>query len=165
MPQPPYTSLPNPTMFEAIRLQGEDPGAFFFDISNMFHNGTLPLWLARLLPLQPVQFSRLQTHTQLRIMQRTPLPPDKSRLFLRPCQATMPMGFKWAVFIARYFVSSCIDESFNLLKSTPLAFPDMSLTRLRGEDAPFLVKQRHPLLLHIIDDAAVLTVGWPPPWY
>ena len=161
-PQPPHTSLPNPAMFEAIRLQGENPGAFLFDISNMFHNITLPLWLARLLPLQPVLFSQVQTHTQLRIMQRTLLPSDKSRLLLRPCQATMPMGFKWAVFIAHHFVSSCIDESFNLLKSTPLAFPDMSLTRLQGEDAPFLVKQRNPLLLHIIDAAAVLTVDWPP---
>ena len=128
----------------------------------MFHNITLPLWLARLLRLQPVLFSKLQTHTQLRIMQRTLLPPDKPKLLLRLCQATMPMGFTWAVFIPHFFVSSFNDQSFNLLKSTPLAFPDMSLTRLRGEDAPFLVKQLSPLLLQIIDDAAVLTVNWPP---
>lgn len=37
----------------------------------------------------------------------------------------------------------------------------MRLTRTRAEDAPFLVDQTSPLLLHIIEDAAVVTIDWP----
>ena len=71
-------------MFATTRMQDENPGALFFDKSDMFQNITLPLWLARMLRLQPVQFSKLRIQTQLCIMHRTPLPPDKSRPLL--CQ-------------------------------------------------------------------------------
>ena len=158
-PPPPYTSLPNPAMFGAIRMRGSAPGAFFLDISNMFHNITLPIWLARLLPMKAVAFSHLHEDTKRRIAERTTLPRNTADLHLRPCQATM--GFKWAVFIAHTFVDSCFNESFRLLSASRLAFPNMHLGKLRGEDAPYTLEQRSPLLLHIIDDAIALTVDWP----
>ena len=166
---PLYTSLPNPAMFEAIRMRGSDPGAFLLDISNMFHNITLPIWLAGLLPMKAVALSHLHEDTQRRIAERTILPGNTADLHLHVCQATMPMGFKWAIFIAHTFVDSCFNESFRLISASRLAFPNMHLGKLRGEDTPYTPEQRSPLFLHIIEDAVTagercsvtFTLDWP----
>ena len=128
----------------------------------MFHNITLPLWLARLLPMKAVAFQDLSLRTKARLAKRINIPQNTAILRLRPCQATMPMGLKWAVFVAHTFVSSCFDESFHLLKSSRLSIPSMKLSHLQDEHAPFLVRKNSPLLLHIIDDAVLVTVDWPP---
>lgn len=157
----PFTSLPHPSMFEAIRQQGSALSSFFLDISNMFHNITLSLWLSRLLPMPPILFSHLPIETQRRIAKRTHIHAQNTEFLIRPSQATMPMGFKWAVFIDHNFLSSYFDEPFKLLKSSRLAFSSMILSKLHAADAPFLVSQRTPLLLHVIDDAVVVAVDWP----
>ena len=81
----------------------------------MFHNIMFPLWLARLLPMKPVAFQDLSPRTKARIAKRINIPQNTATLRVPPCQATMPMGFKLAVFVAHTFVSSCFDESVHLL--------------------------------------------------
>ena len=133
-------------------------GSFFLDISNMFQNITLPLWLARLLPMRPVAFQDLSPRTKARITKCINIPQNTATLGLRPCQTTMPMGFKWAGFVAHNFVSSCFDEPFHLLKSSRLSILSMKLSHLQDQHAPFMVRKNSPLLLHIIDNVVVVTV-------
>lgn len=62
---PPPVELPNPCSFSKMQVdRGSSRKAFFFYISNMFHNICLPSWLARFFPLQPVRFGNLPGHLQ-----------------------------------------------------------------------------------------------------
>ena len=112
---------------------GDSLGAFFLEISDIFHNITLPPWLSRLLPMKAIPFSTLLVETQLRFGRRIKLPSNSRDFTLRPIQATILMGFKWAVYIAHTFVSSCLDQSFQLLKVSRQALPKMALAKLRAE--------------------------------
>lgn len=171
--------LPDPSVFRKItctgdRLsrghEGSDSG-FFFDIGNMFHNIRLLPFLARNFPLRLIAFGDQcgSVHNKLaarfgRWLRQTEI--------VRSLQSTLPMGFKWAVFIAQNFSRSCIcksivniDESFSIFRASRRApsghrfvynrsgavknFPVRTFTRSSG----FI--QLDPgtaLALHIIDD-------------
>ena len=162
LPDPPYTYLPDPSLFEAIEVIGHKLSAHFIDIANMFHNITLPTWLTRLFPMKPVPARELDQQTWDRIKIQIPHWDQNRNHLIRPYQATMPMGFKWAVFIAHTFVSGCLDHAYKLFRSSRLAPPGIqSPHTLHADRAPFLVNPTKPLILHIIDDVSFVTTGWP----
>ena len=161
LPNPPYTHLSDPSLFEAIEANGPDFSTFYLDVSNMFHKTTFLYWLTKLFPLQTIHERDLSCATLQRIKVQLPKMGDNGNQLLRPCQATMPMNFKWAVFIAHSFTSACLGKAYNLFRSSRLAplCLDQPHT-LHAERAPYLLNPRQPLMLQIIDDAICIASGW-----
>ena len=107
MPPPPYVNLPDPGIFGKLRTPHDASiQAFYFDIANMFHNIRLPRSLFHLFPLRTVCFGDLPGTLQRRIAISLSYRPKQDERF-RLLQATLPMGFKWAVYIAHSFAKFC----------------------------------------------------------
>lgn len=162
LPDPPQVSLPNPGLFDQIKSSSERLSAVYLDIENMFHNIFLPKWLSLLFPMQPVQASTLSPEVFQSIKHSLKLPNIPDDAMLRPLQATMPMGFKWSVYISHLFVGSCIQQSYSIIRSsriTPKCSPNLQI--LLKEHAPFQIQESSPLVLHIIDDITIIACNWP----
>ena len=161
LPDPPYTYVPDPSLFEAIKIDGNDTSAFFLDIANMFHNITVPVWLSRLFPMNQIYARELDDDTLQRMKTHLPQLYQNENQLLRPCQATMPMGFKWAAFIAHSFVAGCLDQAYKLFRTSRFAPIGMQRPHiLHAERAPFQVITAKPIVLHIIDDVTFVATGW-----
>jgi len=165
LPDPPYTELPTPDLFSTIRIEKEAKlEGFYFDISNMFHNIRLPKALAKLMPLTPVTASSLSERTIAGIeasFGRSIQPYEK----IRPIQATLPMGFKWAVYIAHTLAARCMKRAFDIVRSAPVASQlpsDSRLVQLHRNDRLQHVRAGDVLLLHIIDDVNPVCINWNP---
>ena len=127
----------------------------------MFHNIAMPAWLSRLFPMNPIYARELDDDTLQRIKTHFPQLDKNENQLLRPCQATMPMGFKWAVFIAHPFVAGCLDQAYNLFRTSRFAPTGMQRPHiLHAERAPFHVITAKPIVLHIIDDVTFVATGW-----
>lgn len=118
-----------PTRAE-IRIEKEAKlEGFYFDISNMFHNIRLPKALAKLMPLTPVTAISLSERTIAGIeasFGRSIQPYET----IRPMQVTLPMGFKWAVYIAHTLAARCMKRAFDIVQSAPVASQLPSDSRL-----------------------------------
>ena len=114
MPDPPYTEFPNPSLYSSkLRVTTTSfAGGFYLDLDvpNMFHNITLPTSMIKYFPLMLAAFGHRPAHLQTRLILKFMRPFRKSDV-LHPCQATLPMGFKRAVFISHTFARSCIEEA------------------------------------------------------
>ena len=119
--EPPHTSLPSITLFNATTKHDGDLSSFYCDAQNQFHNITLPVWLARPFPLQTIQLTYFSPQVQNTITKRIHCPNLEPSTKLRPCQAAMPMGFKSSMFIVKSFASVCMQEAFSILKLSRLA--------------------------------------------
>lgn len=160
MPEPPYTPLPDPSLYSSIHQTAGKLQAFSLDVANQFHNIVLPQWLARLFPMKPVCISQLDNTTAQRVRSRLNLEPG-SNCIVRPCQATLPMGFKWSVYIAQNFTASCISQAYDLLLMSNPTLPKLpSAQHFLSKEAPFVLSARSALILHIIDDVSVVTSAW-----
>lgn len=158
MPDPPYTDLPNASHFDKIREpQCLDLAGFYFDVGNMFHNIKMPVALARFFPLRQIRFGDLSEHLQKRLSKQLGNTLTDS-VMLRPIQTTLPMGFKWAVYIAHTFAHECFREAF--MSSAIILAKHNSLLTLNNEIGTINMKSGDALLLHIIDDIDVLCVSW-----
>ena len=135
------TYLPDPSLFEAIETSGDCSSAFYLDIANMSHNITLTDWLSKLFPIWTIEISELDNETSQSIRKQLPHLDLSENKLLRPRQATMPMEFKWAVFIAHSFVAGCFWYAYTLFRSSRLSPPNIqSPHTMHAEGAPFLVK-------------------------
>ena len=158
MPDPPYTDLPNPSHFDKLRQPGNNQlGAFYFDVENMFHNIRLPDSLSRFFPLQTVAFGQLPKALRNELCGKWGFTPD-STARIRPLQTTLPMGFKWAVFIAHTFANTCVRQAFNM--ATISNDQEKTLIPLNNETGTLYLKSGDALLLHIIDDITVVCCSW-----
>lgn len=114
MPKPPYADLLALDLLQNIGVPDSAcPSGFFFDIANMFHTIRLPPSFAKLLPMSPILFGSLSKETQSAILstKNTNL---HQHVLVRPLQTTMPMGFKWSVFIAHTIAKKCIQHAYQL---------------------------------------------------
>ena len=161
MPQPPHTELPSPDMFSSIRVPDSATlSGFYFDIDNMFHNIMLPSALSRLMPLAPVKASSLSPATLQKIEEDFGRPILLSEN-LRPLQATLPMGFKWAVYIAHTIAARCMHQAYALFRASNAACGQTSTARmlhLRRSEGLLPLRLGDVLLLHIIDDVNCGTI-------
>src|SRR6185312_9818405 len=130
--EPPHVNLPSPDVLAALVL---DPFARLFiakvDISNFYHNLTLPAWLHRYFALPAIR------------PQDIGLPgSDDSVIF--PCCSTVPMGWSWSVFLAQ-------TAHEHLLYSSGIFNPADALSRFSDS---FLNRPRHSLY---IDDLSIFS--------
>lgn len=165
MPDPPHTALPNPGHFSKIRTPRDSAlSGFYSDIENMFHNIRMPPHLAAFFPMKEIPFGSLPGPLQRSLRNTLGYQPRQAAR-LRPLQCTLPMGFKWAVFISHTFVQSCYMEALNVFLSTLNHFgTTFSLPRiLLLHQASGIVKLNtfSVLVLHIIDDLNFVFVDWP----
>ena len=153
LPDPTYTHLPEPSLFEAIAASAPKLSAYYLDVSNMFHNIILLDWLAKLFPLQTMNMRELDTGTLRRIKMQLPKIDENDNSLLWPCQATMPMSFKWAVFIAHSFPSACLDTAYKLFMSMSLMTSRL-LVLCGGASSPTTHRQttRHPRRASTVPD-------------
>lgn len=165
LPDAPYTELPSPDLFDTIRIEKESKLAgFYFDISNMFHNIRLPRALAKLMPLTPVKVSSLSARTIVAIEANfgRKLHPHEN---IRPIQTTLPMGFKWAVYIAHTLAARCMKRAFDIVRAAPIArhlSRDARLIQLHRKNGLQHLRSGDVLLLHIIDDVNPVCLDWHP---
>ena len=163
-PEPPHTNLPHPGHFAKLR---EAPNcsltAFYNDVKNMFHNIRLPPHLASIFPLKKIAFGNLPGRVQLTIAKELGFRPRQQDL-LRPMQTTLPMGFKWAVYIAHNFLEACYRKAlhhffqsssiFGITRSIP---PIEKLHDCLGTP----LSSGCVLVMHIIDDLNFVLSNWP----
>lgn len=129
----------------------------------MFHNIRLPHSVAKMMPLAAVQASSLSPQTIARLSRDFNRSISPSEL-LRPLQATLPMGFKWAVYIAHTVSTRCMERSYALLRSSAASKCLPSTARmlsLRREPGLRHFRTGDVMLLHIIDDINPVCVDWP----
>lgn len=165
MPDPPYTDLPHPGLFDNIRV---DPNSrlasFYFDVANMFHNISLPPSLVKYFPLKSIPFGNLPGSMQRKLLPCFPCRPKQHEL-VRPLQKTLPMGFKWAVYIAHTFAASCFTSAFDRFMNSGLAqvIPSVTPTLhvLNSESSILRISSGDLLLLHILDDINCICIDWP----
>lgn len=119
---PPHTHLPSPDLFQSIMVKSPSLSAFNFDVANMFHNIALLQCISMLFPLPKVKLSDLPPPLVTFLHN---LYPGKLRpkTILRPCQAFMPIEFKWSVFVSHTFASKLLQESFHMLEPLSPARP------------------------------------------
>jgi len=161
---PPHVDLPDPSLFSRLRLASAKVSAIALDVANMFQNVALPAWLVSYFPLMPVTFGDLPGDLQRRIIDELGLkdrPTQRTRF--RPHQKSLPMGFKWAVYIAHAFARRCIENAVQelaIVRGSPVrvvAFSRRSrLMRLMKVPAGAM------LLMHIIDDINAVFLDWDP---
>lgn len=161
MPDPPYVDLPDPSIFGSIRAPSDaDLQAFYFDVGNMFHNIRLPSSMAKLFPLRTVSFGDLPGTLQRRIEITLGCRPRQHERF-RPLQATLPMGFKWAVYIAHTFAKSCFKEAYNSFIASSLRLQSPYRLKCFSRSAGIItLTEGDALLMHIIDDINLICFGW-----
>ncbi|KAI0558954.1 hypothetical protein FGB62_177g010 [Gracilaria domingensis] len=122
MPEPPEVNLPNPGHLAALQVPKQSIlSGFYLDIANMFHNIRMPSNLASIFPFAKVAFGNLPGCLQRKLQAKFGFRPEQSEL-LRPLQCTLPMGFKWSVFIGHTFVESCYQEAFVLFRPSSRRF-------------------------------------------
>lgn len=68
-PDPPHCELPDPSSFNAILASSPKLSAFFFDVSNMFHQIILPRQFADLLSLPAVVIEKLDVDLQIFVLE------------------------------------------------------------------------------------------------
>lgn len=113
-PPPPFIDLPNPGLFQKIIPQTQQKHTdFFFDVANMFHNIVLPSNMQLIFPFKAVPFGNLSATLQLKITAEAGWRPAQHER-ARPLQRTLPMGFKWAVYIGHTFAKSCFTAAINI---------------------------------------------------
>ncbi|KAI0563493.1 hypothetical protein FGB62_38g110 [Gracilaria domingensis] len=162
MPRPPITDLPIPDLFANIKLKSHiESFGIFFDKSNMFHCIRLPRHFAMLFPMKTIQFLQLDHETQLAVMQDTGrifLPTD----FVRPLQATMPMGFTWSVAIAHRLANACLRIAYSCarMKIPEHRRPPQQFKCLSQTAGTVHILEGDLLILHIIDDINAIAAGW-----
>lgn len=143
--------LPDPSLFARLEhARDANLCGFAVDVANMFHNVVLPPWMERLFPMPPIAFGDMPGELQRAVMKALDLglrPPQGDRFV--PHQATLPMGFKWAVHIAHALSGAVIQRA--------LAAAHIGLMRPLTVHR-FARTQRHVrlvrgelLLLHVID--------------
>ena len=164
-PDPPYTELPNPGNFTNLRhREAASLSGFFLDVENMFHNVPLPTHLSLLFPLKEVVYGNLHGTFQRSLQKQLGFRPQQ-RIRLRPLQRSLPMGFKWAVYLAHTFVQSCYEEAFKIfLRTSRLfrnSFPKPNLIVLGHRKRVIVLPKHSVLVLHIIDDLNFVLVDWP----
>ena len=164
LPDPPYVELPTPDAFPHIRLSaGSALQAIYMDVANMFHNIRLPPHLSALFPMPTVAVRDLPQPLQSRLMKSN----IRQHETVRPLQATLPMGFKWAVYISHTFAASCIEEAGVRFKRMlpPTGVPDhvrnAKILRVEYSSGIMSFNPDIVLCLHIIDDINCVFVDWP----
>ena len=82
---------------------------------------------------------------------------------MRPLQHTLPMGFKWAVYIAHNFAKSCVTQArWNVLSSDHQLMRRPRLKSFMRRSGVIELSDGDDLLMHIIDDVNFICVGWAP---
>lgn len=158
--------MPNSGHLAAISVTESSPSlsSFFLDIAKMFHNIRLSPSLASLFPLTSIDFGDHPGCFQRTLQERLGYRPQQSHK-MRPCQRTLPMGFKWSVFIGHTFVESWYSEAFQIflhnsrIFKTSHTFPIPVL--LHKHKGIVELTKKTVLVLHIIDDLNLVLVGWP----
>lgn len=161
LPDPPKISLPNLGLFSSIVTPQGKKSAIYIDIQNIFHNLALPHQLPLLFPMKKVRLADLPQTLCIEPLSMFNIRRVHSQLSLRPCQATLPMGYKWAVAIAHSLSAPCINQIFAYFRlSRLLPPPHLSPLFLLCEHSSFKHFQKSPLILHIIDDILIVFLEW-----
>lgn len=164
LPNPPKVNLPNPEMFTRLRIsnRGKLQG-LFFDVDNMYHNISLPSHLVNLFPLTKVRYGNLSGSLQRKLAHTFGFRPRQDE-FVRPFQATLPMGFKWAVYIAHSLANSCIRQGTSLfmrLAATRYDFHFGMIHFTQSNACIRRIEKGDGAFFHIIDDVNFVADGWP----
>ena len=124
----------------------------------MFHNILLPTWLKFFFPLKAIAFGNLSGPAQRNLIKQLCLRqrPRQSELFCL-YQATLPMGFKWAVELAHSIASAIIDQSTRLVDPI-LPLSTVKYKRISRDIRHEKLERGDALILHIIDDINVVGV-------
>ena len=156
MPDAPCTELPNQGHFHKIEDKEKSSlSVFLLDFENMFHNIRMTPHLVPLFPFRLALYGHLTITIQLSLERYFASKPSPDTLS-RTLQRALPMGFKWAVFIAHNFVRSCYREAFSIFLPTSDIFskpqPSPKLLELQHYTGKITPSQRLALVIHIIDD-------------
>lgn len=117
--------------------------------------------MVKYFPLKSVAFGDLPKRVQKRLFQHFKRTFSKSDM-VRPLQATLPMGFKWAVYIAHRFAQSLVQKAVCAFvkHSTHAAHSSSTIHRLKNAASHIQLKETDILILHIIDDISVVLAEW-----
>lgn len=159
---PPPPDLPDPSLFEYLTCGQVRLGGIYLDVANMFHNLVVPKPMTDLFPLPPERFADLNSETQKTVLEQVGVVQLHPATLLRPAQATIPMGFTWAVTLAHDATTNIITEAFSrTIAARALDSNKRILKFFRKTDAPFHLVTGLALALEIIDDISIIFVDWP----
>ena len=128
----------------------------------MFHNIGLPKHLVPMIPLTCICFGNLRGTLQRRMVRTLGFRPQQNTR-MRPLQATLPMGFKWTVYIAHNFAKSCVTQAYsNFLSSDHQIMPRPCLKIFARKSGVIELSDGDVLVMHIIDYVNFICVGWAP---
>lgn len=161
---PPKPDLPDSSLFEYLcvqRSENIDEAGIYLDVANMFHNMPLPIPMTDLFPLPTISYGELNESSQAAVLKATGAPSLHNGTIIRPSQATMPMGFTWAVVLAHSCTTNLVKAAYNDIKQRNLAtMADTRIVLFNRENAPYMLNKGTALALAIIDDISVLFAGW-----
>ena len=161
VPDAPKVNLPHPSQFGLFRATPDLRfSAFCIDIANMSHHISLPQHLVRYFPLQTICFRDLPRKLQAFLIKQFGKHISQDE-FLRPCQATMSIGFKWSVYIIHTISQYLVRRSWNEFRASRLAPKPSRTIVLADMYRPISLKHFDAVLCHIIDDVNLVLVDWP----
>ncbi len=157
---PPEVDLPDPSLFSRLRISSNSNlSGFALDIENMFHNIRLPEWLVRFFPFKSVRFGNLHADLQRELLAKLrPRYRFRQNSLLRPHQSTLPMGFKWAVYIAHTIADACLHRAmqrFSVIQNS-----SVNHVKFTRQSRVIHITHGSVLSLHIIDDINCVFSGW-----
>lgn len=155
--RPPTPDLPDPSLFNFMTCGQVKLAGIYLYIANMFHNLNVPKPLTDLLPLRPAKYGDLSNATQHAVLEAVGVDNLNPGTLLRPAQATLHMGFTWAVTLAHDATTNIISKAFmNINAKRTMDSDHRSLKLLRKADAPCHLAAGLVLALAIIDDISLL---------
>ena len=161
---PPPVSLPDPSIFTRLRVTGKGKlSGFYLDIENMFHNIRLPSHLIKFFLLSKVRFGNLPAQLQMHLVSVLGYRLHQGDL-VRPYQSTLPMGFKWAVYVAHSISKSAIDAAVTTFKMLAPQITNLKLGKISyANETSGLqrINKGDALVLHIVDDVNFVADSWP----
>lgn len=161
---PPKPDLPDSSLFEYLCVEpkaNNEEAGIYLDVANMFHNMPLPIPMTDLFPLPTISFAELDQEAQASILKATGAPSLHDDTIIRPSQATMPMGFTWAVVLAHNSTTNIIQAAYTAAAQTHTTILNSTrLTFFNRASAPFMLSKGTALALAIIDDITILFAGW-----
>lgn len=134
---PPKPDLPDSSLFEYLctdmKLSATEAG-IYLDVSNMFHNMPLPAPMTDLFPLPAITFGELSKDAQVQVLKATGAPTLHQGTTIRPSQATMPIGFTWALVLAHNATTNIIRSSYvSIKRGNPSTMNDTRLNLFNRE--------------------------------
>lgn len=111
-----------------------------------------------LFPMRLVNYGELNEESRRAVLAEVGTSTLHEGTLIRPAQATMPMGFTWAVALAHEAIASIIKTAYSMIRAPSEEQHNIML--MNRESAPYHLTKLLSIALAIIDDIDITTADW-----